>query len=142
MREQIPLKILKFFLENPYDEVYLRELAKKLKISPFAVKTYIDSLVKEDLVKDERKANLRYFKANINNLFFKHLKISFNINLLLKSGVIEFIKNNLANISSIVLFGSMARGDDDKKSDIDILVIGKEKYIINYGILSQISYSS
>ena len=105
MREQIPLKILKFFLENPYDEVYLRELAKKLKISPFAVKMYIDFLVREDLVKEERKANLRYFKANINNLFFKHLKISFNINSLLKSGVIEFIKNNLANVSSIVLFG-------------------------------------
>ena len=121
------LEIFKFFLENPYGEVYLRELAKKLKLSPFAIKKYIELLIKENLVKDERKANLRYFKANINNLFFKHLKIAFSINLLIKSGLIDFLKESIVNVSSITLFGSMAKGEDSKESDIDIVVIGKEK---------------
>ena len=127
MQNQVPLKILKFFLENPYKEVYLRELAKNLKLSVFAIKKYADLLIKEGLVKEERKANLRYFKANTNNLFFKYLKIAFNINLILKSGLIDFLKENIANISSIILFGSIAKGEDTKKSDIDILIIGKEK---------------
>ncbi len=123
------LKVLYFFFRDPYKEVYLRELAKNTKLSPYAVKKYCDLLIKKDLLIDEKKANLRYFRANINNLFFKHLKIAFNINLILKSGLIDFLKDNLVNVSSIVLFGSMAKGDDDKKSDVDILVIGKEKHL-------------
>ena len=129
MENLIHIKILKFFLDNPYYEVYLRELAKKLKLSPFAAKKYLDLLLKENLITEERKANLRYFKANISNLFFRYMKISFSINILLKSGIIKFLKDNVENVSSIVLFGSMAKGEDDKNSDIDIVVIGKEKSI-------------
>jgi len=129
MQNLIHIKVLNFFLENPYKEMYLRELAKKLQLSPFAIKKYVDLLIKEGLVKDEKKANLRYFKANFNNLFFKHLKISFNVNILLKSGLVDFLKENLANVSSIVLFGSVAKGEDDKESDTDLLVIGKEKHL-------------
>lgn len=129
MRELVFLKVVKFFLENPYEEVYLRQLAKKLGLSTFAIKKYADLLVKENLVREERKANLRYFKANIGNLFFKYLKIAFSINIILKSGLIDFLKQNLANVSSIVLFGSIAKGEDDKNSDVDILIIGKQKYL-------------
>ena len=129
MRELIFLKVVKFFLENPYEEAYLRQLAKRLNLSSFAIKKYADLLVREDFIKEERKANLRYFKANTNNLFFKHLKIAFNINIILKSGLLDFLKENLVNVSSIVLFGSTAKGNDDKNSDIDILIIGKEKYL-------------
>ena len=121
------LKELKFFLENPYEEVYLRELAKKTKLSPYAAKKYADMLVKEGLIKDERKANLRYFKANIGNQFFRHLKIAFSINALAKSGLVGHLMSNTANVSAVVLFGSMAKGEDDEKSDTDILAIGKEK---------------
>ena len=91
------LKVMKFFLGAPYEEVYLRQLAKKLKLSVFATKKYLDLLVKENLVIDEKRANLRYFKANSKNLFFKQLKISHNINLLIKSGIIDFIKDKIAN---------------------------------------------
>ncbi len=129
MRELTLLKITRFFIENPYQEVYLRQLAKKLKLSPFAIKKYADLLLEDKLIKEERKANLRYFKSNINNLFFKHLKIAFNLRIILKSGLTGFLTENIPNVSSIVLFGSIAKGEDDKKSDVDILVIGKKKYI-------------
>ncbi len=129
MQELKFIKFMEFFLVNPYEEVYIRELAKKLKISPFATKKYADILVKEELILDEKKANLRYLKANINNLFYKHSKITYNIRQLLKSGLIEFLKNNLANVTSIILFGSLAKGEDDNESDIDILIIGKQKHL-------------
>ena len=129
MQELIFLKVVKFFLENPYEEVYLRQLARKLNLSSFAIKKYADLLVKENFIKEDRKANLRYFKADINNLFFKQLKIAFSIKLILNSGLLDFLKENLANVSSTVLFGSMAKGEDDENSDVDILIIGKEKYL-------------
>lgn len=129
MHELKFIKFVEFFLVNPFHEVYIRELAKKLNISPFATKKYADILVKEGLVLDEKKANLRYLKANVNSLYYKHLKISYSIKQLLKSGLIDFLKNNIANVTSIILFGSLAKGEDSKESDIDILVIGKQKHL-------------
>ena len=130
MQELKFIKFVEFFLNNPYREVYIRELAKELKISPFATKKYADILVKEGLILDEKKANLRYMKANSNSIFFKHLKISYSLRELLKSGLIDFLKENLANITSIILFGSLAKGEDSDESDIDILIIGKQKHLI------------
>lgn len=127
MGELIFIKLMTYFLENPYQEVYLRQLSKKLKLSTFATKKYADLLIKEDLIGEERKANLRYLKPNINNLFFKQLKISLSISKILRSGLIPFLHENVANISSIVLFGSMAKGEDDEKSDMDMVIIGKCK---------------
>ena len=41
---------------------------------------------------------------------------------------IEFAKSlNHPEIKKIILFGSVARGDDTKNSDIDILILTKEK---------------
>jgi hypothetical protein len=127
MKDLMLIRTAKYFMDNPYQEVYLRELAKKLGISPFAAKKHADLLVKRGLIKEERKANLRYLKANSGNLFFKHLKIAFNINTIASSGLLEFLQSNTSNLSCIILFGSMAKGEDDAKSDVDILVIGKGK---------------
>jgi len=127
MQEPLFLKVVKFFIEHPYEEIYLRQLAKKLKLSPFAVKKYTDFLITESIITEERKANLRYFKANSSNLFFKQMKIAYNVRLILQSRLIDFLKQEITTISSIVLYGSLAKGEDDTKSDIDILIIGKEK---------------
>ena len=129
MQEMLFLKTLQFFLENPYREVYLRELAKKLKISPFAIKKYASILIKEELILEERRAHLRYFTANTSNKFYKQLKISLNIQNILKSKLIEYIQKSIPAISSVVLFGSLAKGENDEKSDIDILIIGKDKHM-------------
>lgn len=123
------LKILNYFIENPYGEVYLRELAKKLKLSPFSIKKYVDLFIEEDLVIEEKRANLRYFKANINNFVFKYIKITTNLYTIQKAGLLEFLREKITNLSSITLFGSIARGEDDGKSDIDLIVIGKTKYL-------------
>ena len=39
-------------------------------------------------------------------------------------------KDLLTKINSIILFGSVARGDFDKKSDVDILFINKNKKLV------------
>ena len=129
MPEMLFFRTVQYFLENPYKEAYLRELAKKLKISPFAVKKYASFLLKEGLIIEERKGNLRYFKANLASVFYKQIKISFNIQKILKSKLPDFIQKNIPAVSSIVLFGSIAKGTDDEKSDIDLLIIGKDKNI-------------
>ena len=58
---------------------------------------------------------------------FRHLKISRSLSWLEDKNLIEFLKKRIPGISSIVLYGSYAKGEDDKKSDIDIMVISPAK---------------
>jgi len=122
-------RLLVFFMDNPYDTVYLREAAKKIGLSPSAVKKYADLLLSENLIVEERRANLRYFKSNIDNPAFRHFKIAHNLGLIEKSGLIKYLVEKIPNVSSVVLFGSMARGENDKGSDLDLLVIGSKKQV-------------
>ena len=122
--EELIIKTVRYFIEKPYKEVYLREYAKENKISVFAAKKYLDLFSKEGLVSEERKANLRYFKANISNPAFKNLKIAFTLHNIRKSGLIDEINEKVKGVKSVVLFGSAARGEDDENSDIDIVIIG------------------
>lgn len=120
------LKIARFFLERPYQEFYLRETATKLNLSPFAVKQYADYFTKKGILIEERKANLRHLKLNTASISVKQMKILLNIYEIENSKLVEFIREKVPNVSAAVLFGSCSRGENDEKSDIDILVIGKK----------------
>ncbi|HEC77358.1 MAG TPA: nucleotidyltransferase domain-containing protein [Thermoplasmatales archaeon] len=120
-------KVLQLFFSNPYHEVYLRELARKADASVFSVKRIVDELVKEGMLLERKNGNMRYIKANMDNLFFRYLKIAFSIKKIEESGLIEYLIKNIPALSSIILFGSIAKGEDDEKSDVDLLVIGQKK---------------
>ncbi|MCS7365368.1 MAG: nucleotidyltransferase domain-containing protein [archaeon GB-1867-035] len=127
---QIPhIKVLDFFFKNSYTEIHLRELSRRLNISVYTLKHVVDELVDMNLIEEYRRANLRVFKANMKNLFFKYLKIAFNIKLILDSGLINYIRQTIPAVSSIILFGSMAKGEDTIKSDLDLLVIGYKRFL-------------
>lgn len=121
------LKALRFFIDNPYKEIHLREFSRKLKISPNSSQRFLNLFLKEKLIKEERKANLRYFKANLDSLVFRFIKKTHSIKKIEDSGIIDYLKNR--GFSNIVLFGSVAKGLDDEKSDIDIVCIGPNKKI-------------
>lgn len=125
------LKVLGYFFEEPYKEVYLRELARKVELSIFSLKNAVDDLVEEGLLLERREGRLRYLKANMENLFFKRLKIAFNVKKILDSGIVNYLKETTPATSSVVLFGSWTKGEDDRKSDIDILLIGQKPKRIN-----------
>lgn len=120
------LKALQFFIENPYTEVYLREFARKTKISLNSCQRFLKMFIKQELIIDYRKGNLRYFKANINSIVFRSLKLVFSLKKMKDSGLIDFLEENFTNV---VLFGSISKGKDDADSDIDLVCIGSKRQI-------------
>ena len=50
-RKFVGFKILEYFLKYPTAETYLKELAKKLQISPRSVKIYCDLFEKKGIIK-------------------------------------------------------------------------------------------
>jgi len=51
------------------------------------------------------------------------LKISYNLSWLYKKRVVDFILDKMKTVTSIILFGSFAKGENDENSDVDIVVI-------------------
>ncbi len=117
------LTILELFIKNPYERYYLREASRILGISPMTVKRALDILVQERLlIREEFKKQILY-RANMNSAVFKHLKVAYNLAWLEEKGIVDFLKENLPGLSSLVLYGSLAKGENDEKSDIDLLAI-------------------
>jgi predicted nucleotidyltransferase len=115
---------LKFFIKNPYEEIYLRDFSRRLNISPNTAQRFLNLFLKENFIKEEKKANLRFFKANLDNILFRYIKKTSSVKELIEGGLINLLKN----VSSfVVLYGSVAKGLDDKNSDIDLLIISSKK---------------
>ncbi|ODS41298.1 MAG: hypothetical protein A7315_06715 [Candidatus Altiarchaeales archaeon WOR_SM1_79] len=123
------LRVLSHFFNNPNEEFYLRELARLLKISPMTVKRALDDLVNDNLIIRQEKKNQILYQANMDSQAFKFAKISYNLAWLEKKKVVEYLLGKASGISSIILYGSYAKGENDKHSDLDLLLICTTKKI-------------
>ncbi|MCD6464059.1 nucleotidyltransferase domain-containing protein [Candidatus Woesearchaeota archaeon] len=124
------IKILKFFIFNPTKHFYLREIARKLKISTSTTKHFLDIFVKESIVSKQEKGNLSIFQLNNKSVYVKQLKKTFALLYFKKAGI-ETITNK-----TLAIYGSYATGEFDEKSDLDLLVIGSRQDI-NYEALKK-----
>ena len=119
-------KILEKIFDRPTYKFHLRELARVTKLNPNTVSSLISLLVKESLVKKEKRKHLIEVFFNFGNPSAIWVKKLFNLNRLQKSGIIDFLVDKY-NPSSISLIGSYSRGEDYEISDIDIVVISNNK---------------
>lgn len=114
------IKILEYFLFKN-NECSIRETARDLNISPSAVKREIDNLKNISLlISEKNKISLNKecnFLEDLRNIFIKTDSIIYPIESNLKSNKIKYA----------FLFGSFARGDYNKQSDIDLMIIGDIK---------------
>ena len=123
------LKVLSHFFDNPNEEFYLRELARLLQISPMTVKRALDDLVNDKLIIKQEKKNQILYHANTESNAFKFAKISYNLAWLDEKAIVEYLLDKIPGINSIILFGSYAKGENDKHSDLDLLIICTTKKI-------------
>jgi predicted nucleotidyltransferase len=77
-------------------------------------------------IRTEEKNRILY-KADVENPVLRHIKIAYNLSWLREKNTVDFILNQMKSVNSIVLFGSFAKGENDKKSDVDILSISLSK---------------
>jgi len=116
-------EILKLFFENPDKIFYLTEIAKILNKEPAHYQRILDSFVKEGLLSDERRGNMRFFKLNKNYPLHEEIKRIYSKTLGLEKKINELI-DKLPGIECAFLFGSIASSQENMNSDIDLMLIG------------------
>lgn len=116
-------EILNFFFKNPDGVYYFREIAKNLNKEPAYCQRYLDGLVNDGILQDERKGNMRFFKLNKNHSLYEELKsiISKTIGA---EHHLKGIMNEFEEIECAFVFGSIAKNREAAGSDIDLMIIG------------------
>lgn len=117
-------EILNLFFKDTEKEYYLREIARNLDKEPSHFQKALNSLVKEGVLKDERKGNLRFFKLNKNYPLYEEFKKIISKTLGIEARFKEMI-NNLTGIEYAFIFGSIAKNKEYSESDIDLMLIGQ-----------------
>lgn len=116
--------ILKAFFNNPDEEFYTRQLASTYKVSVGALHRELKKLVSLGLLVPRTVGNIKLFSINKHSPIYGELK-----NIFYKTeGIIKYVSNALLDISGIrvaFVYGSFAKGDERKDSDIDLFLLGE-----------------
>jgi predicted nucleotidyltransferase len=117
--------VLKQILENsPLKEWHFEEMIREAKVTKLVANKWLKKYVSEGLLKHKKeKGKYPFFTVGPNNPHYYSLKRVYALEKLHKSGLMPKLLS-LKTAKTIILFGSYAKGDWYKDSDIDIFVFG------------------
>jgi predicted nucleotidyltransferase len=137
-------KVLEVFLKDPFREIHLREIARLSGVSLNNVDNSMRLFVKDDMFKRREVSNMVFFRPNLESeellKMFEYLELEkkkgfYNKNRKIARLIQKYAEDIVAlsdkKIQLVILFGSVAREEWVKGSDIDILVVvsGKENEV-------------
>lgn len=116
--------VLALLFEQPERRFFLRELSRLTGISPGALQHELGRLEKAELIKRARDGNRVTYRANTSHPVFPELQ-----SIVHKTcGIPSLIKAALSplekEITFAAIYGSMAKGTDHARSDVDLLIVG------------------
>lgn len=113
--------ILAILFRYPYQEFTLSELAKYGKTAKSTASDIVSGLEKDGLAKVVDLGIIWRIQANRESFSFIKEKILYNLGVIYKSGIVEYIAQ-VYHPKAIILFGSFRKGEDAPGSDVDIAV--------------------
>lgn len=121
--------VLSATLLQPERWWFMTELARHLGVRPSSLQRELDSLVVSGFLVRRQDGRRIYFKANADSPLFPELK-----GLMEKtSGIVPTLRPALRKfedkIELALIYGSVARGEENAGSDIDLMVVGTLKQI-------------
>ena len=118
-------RVLALIFGHPERSFYASEIVRKVESGTGAVERELSRLQRSGLVNVERIGNQKHYRANRESPVFHELH-----GLVLKTvGLTEPLKRFLEpyadKIKVAFVYGSIAKGTDTARSDIDLMVIGE-----------------
>lgn len=112
---------LRAFFEDNYRRISVREYSRITKVSAPTASKMLDGFCRKGLLKRQEERQYIYYSANRENRLFIELSRIYWRYVLEKSGLIDFLENELLN-PAIILFGSLSKAEAKPDSDLDIAV--------------------
>lgn len=119
--------VLAVLLGQPDRQFHLREMIRAVNSGKGAVERELKCLVAAGIISREERGGRVLLSANRSCPIFPELHM-----LMIKTlGVADVIRHALEPVEGISLafiFGSIAQGTEDSKSDVDLLIVGNAPY--------------
>ena len=117
-------KILALLFGHSDQAYHLRQVVRETRLSPGGVHRELGQLTEAGIVTRSREGRQVYFRANSASPIFAELK-----SLLTKTvGVADVLRGALLPLRNrcrvAFIYGSFARGEERRSSDVDVLVVG------------------
>lgn len=124
------LKILALFtgLEKRW---YIREVQKKLNVSPRTAQLILEDLEKKTILSSEIKGKIKEYGLNKKSKFCREYVIFVEMyKRIIFLDAHSFLREVVEKVGQgcggiVILFGSYAKGIEKKESDIDLFIVGK-----------------
>jgi DNA-binding transcriptional ArsR family regulator len=117
-------EILAATLLSPERSWYLSELAAHLKTSPSSLQRELEALAASGILERKREGRRTYYRAEIASPVFAELRDLFSKT----AGLVPLLQAELdgfgQKIAWAAIYGSIARGQEQAQSDIDLLIVG------------------
>jgi len=125
-------EIIRYLMIKSGISVNARKLSKELEVSQPAISKALPYLKNNGIINMEKDKESGRFSIALNrdSKRIMNLKRADNLRLLYESGLADFLEESFPG-TTIILFGSYSRGDDNTKSDIDIAIINAKEKNIN-----------
>lgn len=125
-------KIYRAYFESKKSSIYFNEIKELSKLSDSSLTNTLNRLIKNNTLTQEKTKSNTFYAIKDKKLFalkFSEIAMQmFNtLNTGVKSPLRNFLKNIPQEIYTIILFGSASRKEEQKESDIDILIITNKK---------------
>ena len=130
-------KILLHFFTNVDDEIYLREIARRLKEDPGNLSKELSKLEQEGIFISQFRGKQKYFFLNKTYPLFNELK-SIIFKTIGIQGSLQKIINETNGIITAFIYGSFVNGKENASSDIDLCLIVKDSVFNENNFISKI----
>ncbi len=118
-------KALHFLIDYPVRELLEGEIQKATGLSKSGVNYALRDLVAANFLSRTKRGKAFFYTLNHKNLIVKQLKIIETLTQLS-----PLLKRLEPLTSKIILFGSSSRGENTLDSDIDLLILSRNKDIV------------
>jgi len=119
----VRVQLLVILLTNPDEEFYIRQLARRMGEHPYAVQRELRRLERLGLLTSRTRGRMKYYSVERDFPLYPELK-----RIILKTaGLGDLLRRELQNLGSIesaFIYGSVAAGEEDVASDIDLMLVG------------------
>jgi predicted nucleotidyltransferase len=123
---KVQQRVLALIFSEPDRTFYMSEIIRSVDSGTGAVERELTRLQNSGLVSVERIGNQKHYQANRTSPVFEELRGLVVKTLTLTDPLKRALEPYAGKIKAAFVYGSVAKGNDTARSDIDLMVIGED----------------
>jgi predicted nucleotidyltransferase len=132
--------ILAYFFLHPDEEVHQSALVSATSKALVQVQRALKRLETVGLIGKTKRGNRVYYHANADHPAFSEMKNAFFKTVLIGDTLRKSLKTLRNKIQCVFIYGSLAKGEETLRSDIDLFIIGNLSIKDTAKFLSEVSH--